>query len=155
MNKPRENVSPFPSSLHAVSRTALAVLCLCHVGLSQTGCESDDTVGGKIVDAVSGDDKASSNLSGTWKGTSGSGGSDTVVTLHDNNGALSGSLRWSWGGVRKFSGSRSGNSVQWTTQPDSAGVSDRWTMTLSSDRKRLTGHASKTDGGGYSISLSR
>ena len=42
-------------------------------------------------------------------GISGSGKSQTVVTLNDNDGALSGSLRWSWGGVRKFSGVRSGN----------------------------------------------
>ena len=29
------------------------------------------------------------------------------------------------------------------------------TMTLSGDRRRLTGHATKTNGGGYAISLSR
>ena len=133
-----------------------AALCLLAVGAFVFGCEGHDTVGGKIVDAVSGDDdKASSNLSGTWRGTSGSSGSDTVVTLRDDNGVLSGSLKWSWGGKRSFTGSRSGNSVQWTTQRDKDGVSDHWNMTLSSDRKHLTGHANKTDGGGYSISLSR
>lgn len=120
------------------------------------GCESDDTVAGKIVDEVSSkDDKASKNLSGTWTGVSGSSHSDTVVTLKDSNGTLSGSIQWSWGGVRSFSGSRSGNSVQWTTQRDHEGVSDHWVMTLSSDGRRLTGKANKTDGGGYSISLSR
>lgn len=133
-----------------------ATLCLLSLGAFPVGCEDHDTIGGKIVDAVSdGDDKASSSLSGTWRGTSGSGHYSTVVTLSDNNGALSGSLKWSWGGVRRFSGTRSGNSVQWTTEHDREGVSDHWVMTLSSDRKRLTGHANKTDGGGYSISLSR
>lgn len=136
--------------------TLSAAICLCAMGICLVGCEKDHTLGGKIADSVSGDnDKASENLSGTWTGTSGSGGSQTTVTISDSNGALSGSLRWSWGGVRSFSGTRAGNSVVWTTQPDSEGVQDTWNMTLSGDRRRLTGHATKTNGGGYAISLSR
>lgn len=136
--------------------TLLAVFCLFATGFCFVGCEDHDTVGGKIVDAVSkDDDSAAKNLSGTWTGVSGSGHSQTVVTLNDNNGSLSGSLTWSWGGVRSFSGFRSGNAVEWTTQPDSQGVRDTWRMTLSSNGKQLTGSASKSDGGGYSISLSR
>ena len=136
--------------------TLFSALCLCAIGICLVGCEGDDTVGGKIVDSVSGDnDKASENLSGTWTGTSGSGSSQTTVTISDSNGALSGTLSWSWGGVRKFTGSRAGNSVVWTTQPDSEGVQDTWNMTLSGDRRRLSGHATKTNGGGYAISLSR
>ena len=135
---------------------SLAVVCLFASTLCFVGCEDHDTVGGKIVDAVSKDDDSSAkNLSGTWTGVSGSSHSQTVVTLADNNGSLSGSLTWSWGGVRSFSGFRSGNSVEWTTQPDSQGVRDTWRMTLSSNGKKLTGSASKSDGGGYSISLSR
>ena len=136
--------------------TLSTAICLCAIGIGLVGCEGDDTVGGKIVDSVSGDkDKASENLSGTWTGISGSASSQTTVTLSDFNGALSGTLRWSWGGVRQFTGSRAGNSVVWTTQPDSEGVQDTWNMTLSGDRRRLTGHATKTNGGGYAISLSR
>ena len=137
----------------------VSAVSLFAIGGFLAGCEKEDTVGGRVVDAVtndsSSDSKASENLTGTWRGISGSGRSDTVVNLTDNNGALSGSLKWSWGGVRRFSGTRSGNSVQWTTQRDQQGVSDHWNMTLSSDRRSLTGHANKTDGGGYSISLSR
>ena len=136
--------------------TLSTALCLCAIGIGLVGCEKDHTVGGKIVDSVSGDnDKASENLSGTWTGISGSASSQTTVTLSDSTGALSGTLRWSWGGVRKFTGSRAGNSVVWTTQPDSEGVQDTWNMTLSGERRRLTGHATKTNGGGYAISLSR
>ncbi len=136
--------------------TLSTISCLCAIGVGLVGCEGDDTVGGKIVDSVSDDNnKASENLSGTWTGTSGSGGSQTTVSVSDSNGALSGSLRWTWGGVRKFSGTRAGNSVVWTTQPDSQGVQDTWQMTLSGDRRRLTGHATKSNGGGYAISLSR
>lgn len=134
----------------------LAMICLAVV-LGCMGCEEDNTIGGKLVDEIKGDDsgKASANISGTWRGISGTGQGDTVVTVRDVDGALSGSLKWWWGGVRSFSGTRSGNSVQWTTQRDSQGVSDHWVMTLSSSGKQLTGHADKTDGGGYSISLSR
>ena len=137
--------------------TLSTALCLCAIGIGLVGCESDDTVGGKIVDSVSDnhDKGASENLSGTWTGISGSGRSQTTVTVTDSNGALSGTLRWSWGGVRSFSGSRAGNSVVWTTQPDREGVQDTWNMTLSGDRRQLTGYATKTNGGGYSISLSR
>ena len=132
------------------------IAAICLAGFCLTGCESDDTVAGKIADEVSDkDDKASSDLSGVWTGVSGSSHSDTVVSVKDSAGSLSGTISWSWGGTRKFSGSRSGNSVVWTTQKDRESVSDTWRMTLSSDRKRLTGSASKTDGGGYSISLSR
>lgn len=132
------------------------IAAICLAGLCITGCESDDTVAGKIADEVSdSDNKASSSLSGVWTGVSGSSHSDTVVSVTERSGSLSGTISWSWGGTRKFSGSRSGNSVVWTTQKDREGVSDTWRMTLSSDRKRLTGSASKTDGGGYSISLSR
>ncbi len=132
-----------------------AALCLCAAGACLVGCESDDTVGGKIVDAVKDDDKKSGNLSGTWTGVSGSGNYPTTVTISDNHGSLSGSLRWSWGGTRKFSGTRSGSNVTWTNQADEEGVRDTWVMKLSSDGKKLTGRATKTTGGGYSISLSR
>ncbi len=132
-----------------------ALLCLCAAGICLLGCESDDTVGGKIVEAVKGDDKESANLSGTWTGISGSGHYQTSVSISDNRGSLSGSLRWSWGGVRKFSGTRSGSNVTWTNQPDEDGVVDTWSMKLSSDGNKLTGHASKSNGGSYSISLSR
>ncbi|MBR4613656.1 MAG: hypothetical protein IKO40_13180 [Kiritimatiellae bacterium] len=136
--------------------TALSFFCLGSACLFLQGCESDDTVAGKIVDEVADkDDKTSGNLSGTWTGISGSSHSDTVVTLNDNKGTLSGSIQWSWGGVRKFSGTRSGNSVEWTTQRDKDGITDHWVMTLSSGGKRLTGRATKTDGSSYSISLSR
>ncbi len=145
-----------PRSIVHCPVTLLAAFCLFASGFCFVGCEDHDTVGGKIVDAVSNDDdSAAKNLSGTWTGVSGSSHSQTVVTLNDNNGSLSGSLTWSWGGVRSFSGSRFGNAVEWTTQPDSQGVRDTWRMTLSSNGKKLTGSASKSDGGGYSISLSR
>ena len=133
-----------------------AVFCLCAVCFCLVGCEKDDTVGGQIVDSVTGDNnKASENLTGTWTGISGSNKSQTTVTVSDSNGAISGTLRWSWGGVRSFSGSRAGNSVVWTTLPDNKGAQDTWQMTLSGDRRQLTGYATKSDGGGYSISLSR
>lgn len=146
-----------PSFSHDRLSTTSAILvsfCLCSIGLVLVGCEDDHTIGGQVANAVGHDDKASTNLSGTWRGVSGTGGCETVVNLTDNNGSLSGSLRWAWGGVRNFSGSCSGNSVQWSFT-DSDGVSDYWQMALSSDRKKLTGHANKSDGGGYSISLSR
>lgn len=151
------NSPPFTSrfSRPALS-SVLAFLCLCSVVAFTLGCEDHDTIGGKIVDKVSGNDKSpSKNISGTWTGTSGSGHHGTVVNINDNGGAISGSLRWSWGGVRKFSGWRNENSVHWVNQADSEGVTDTWDMTLSSDGKHLTGHASKSNGGGYSISLSR
>ncbi len=143
-------------ALRPALSSILALLCLCTVAAFTFGCEDHDTIGGKIVDKVSGDDKSSSkNISGTWTGTSGSGHFRTVVNINDNGGAISGSLRWSWGGVRRFSGQRNGNSVHWVNQADSEGVVDTWDMTLSSDGKHLTGHANKSNGGGYSISLSR
>ena len=119
-----------------------------------SSCE-DSTVGGAIVDAVDqkdGDNKASENLSGTWKGISGSSQCHTSVSLTDQNGVLSGTLRWSWGGTRRLSGSRSGNSVSWVLDCDAR---DSWSMTLSPDRKTLTGSAKKNDGGGYRVSLTR
>ena len=133
----------------------VAMLLFCAAGVCLLGCEGHETVGEKIVDSVKGDDKASNSLSGTWTGISGSGQYQTTVSVSDNGGSLGGSLRWSWGGVRTFSGTRSGSSVVWTTQPDQEGVRDTWSMTLSSDRKRLVGRATKSDGGGYAISLSR
>ena len=143
-------------SIRTTLPSLLALLSLCAVAVCILGCEDHDTIGEKIVDKVSGDDKSTSkNISGTWTGTSGSGHYRTVVNINDNGGAISGSLRWSWGGVRSFSGTRKGNSVHWVNQRDSDGVVDTWDMTLSSDGNQLTGHASKSDGGGYSISLSR
>ncbi len=137
-------------------RCLTALLSLCIVSVCVAGCEEHDTIAGKIADAVSGDDKpASKNISGHWTGRSGSGRYSTVVDIVDDKGKVSGVLRWSWGGVRKFSGTRSGNSVQWTNERDSDGVQDVWSMTLSSDGNQLTGHATKSNGGGYSISLSR
>lgn len=153
---PDNNENAMKQTSQPVSfRTLAAVLVFCAAGFCLPGCEGHETVGEKIVDAVKGNDKQSDNLSGTWTGTSGSGHYQTTVSVVDNNGVLSGSLQWSWGGVRKFSGTRSGSAVVWTTKPDSEGVRDTWSMTLSSDRKRLTGHASKSDGGGYAVSLSR
>ncbi len=127
----------------------LSALCLFSVGIFLFGCEDHDSSKVSIVDRTSyGSTASSANISGRWTGTSGSGHYSTVVDVHDNGGSISGSLRWSWGGVRSFSGSRNGNSVRWTTQRDSKGVSDAWNMTLSPDGRHLTGHANKTDGGG-------
>ena len=118
------------------------------------GCE-EHTIGEAVVDAVKDDgssSKASENLTGTWTGISGSGRSDTSVTVRDVDGALSGSLKWSWGVQRNFTGTRSGNTVRWVLECQER---DDWVMTLSSDRKSLTGNAKKNDGGGNAISLSR
>lgn len=133
----------------------LSALCLFSVGIFLFGCEDHDSKN-PIIDRTShGSTVSSASISGRWTGTSGSGHYSTVVDVHDNGGDISGSLRWSWGGVRSFSGSRNGNFIHWTTQRDSKGVSDAWNMTLSPDGRHLTGHANKTDGGGYDISLSR
>jgi hypothetical protein len=120
--------------------------------LATAGCGSDDTIGGELVDAVKGDDskKASENLTGTWTGISGTGQGDTVVTMRDVDGMLSGTVKWWWGGKRDLVGTRDGNSVRCVLNQD-----DDWRLTLSSDRKKLTGYATKNDGGGYAVSLSR
>ena len=110
----------------------LTIVCLA-MGLMGAGCE-DNTIGGKLVDEVKEDDsgKASANISGTWRGISGTGQGDTVVTVRDVDGALSGSLKWWWGGKRNFTGSREGNSIHWVLECDE-----------------------RDDGGGYAVSLSR
>lgn len=117
-------------------------------------CESSDAVDPLKV-AHDDSSKESSNISGVWTGISGSGSYSTTVSISEKNGSVSGSLKWSWGGKRKFSGSRVGNSVVWTNQADQDGVRDTWNMTLSSNGRKLTGRATKSDGGSYSISLSR
>lgn len=138
-------------------RCILAALAATAMSPFLVSCESDDAV--DPFDVIHEDsDKGSSSkssISGTWTGRSGSGSYQTTVSVSDNGGAVSGSLRWSWGGKRSFSGSHSGDSVVWTTQADRFGVRDTWRMTLSSDGRRLEGHASKSDGGGYAISLTR
>ncbi len=127
-------------------------VCLAAIWLG-AGCE-DHTIGGELVDAVKEDksDKGNGDLTGTWKGISGTEQGETTVTVREVDGALSGSLRWWWGGTRNFTGTREGNSVRWVLDCEER---DDWRLTLSSDRKRLTGHASKNDGGGYAVSLSR
>lgn len=135
----------------------LAAIALAAITPLFSSCESDDPLDpfDVVQDGHSKESSSKSNISGSWAGKSGSGSFHTTVSISDNGGAISGTLKWSWGGVRKFSGTRTGNSVVWTNQADQKGVRDTWYMTLSPDGNRLTGHASKSDGGGYSISLSR
>ena len=153
-----------------LSSFGIVLFCLGFGLICVQGCEGDNqetivytneggnaNVGGNTTASTVSNSSTTNNynITGTWTGTSGTAKHKTIVTIKDNNGKISGKLVWSWGGVRTFSGTRSGNKVVWKNSPDDVGVVDTWTMTISSDGKKLNGNASKTDGGGYRITLSR
>lgn len=155
-----------------------AAMALC------TGCGSDDTLGGKLVDVFQGGDShnngnqtaatpgspqsatspgsgngadpspshASESLTGTWSGKAGTGQTRTVMQLEQNGTSLSGSWMWGAHDTRHCSGYRSGNQV---VLKDTRADGDTWSLTLSPDRRTLSGTGKKYGGGSYAVHFTR
>ena len=130
-------------------------VCLTVV-LAGAGCEND-TIGGKLVDEVKGDDKdgesaAVQDVGGRWTGTASTGQVHTVLRLTQNGTSLSGSWTWGAGDTRNCSGYRDGKTIYlWDTSANG----DAWTMTLSDDGSNMHGMAKKNGGGSYALNFNR
>lgn len=110
---------------------AIAVLLLC-------SCEHDAKDKWEDVKDKTGlSSKNDDTVTGLWSGTSGSGMWSTRMTLTENNGTISGTMRWiSTGDSRSVGGTRSGKNVTLFI-----GGGDVWHLKLSGDK--MTGSGDK------------